>query len=290
MKAPIPMTELAENKADISILEESKDELQKILFSILHDFKNPMISILGYLRLIERELDDNASEKIKTYINNLKQSAFHLEDLLSDTTEAVFGGTTISESLVLNVKKLIHEIIEELKLLPYGGNIEYIIDDNLPNVRCDRKQAYRIFSNIIGNAVKFTSTIEKPRIEIGFNYPEFYIKDNGPGIDPKYNDKLFDYFTRFNGDDYDGLGIGLATAKRNIERIGGSIRIKSTPNNGATFFIKFPFVIKGRRFHNYNEGKQTREGEIQENNRRKLIMKTNNPPSSITEPIKSSDS
>ena len=111
----------------------------------------------------------------------------------------------------------------------------------------DKRLLKILFDNILSNAVKFSSKVAKPQIEVGCmvhdDYVDYFIKDNGIGIDMDKAEGMFRPFQRMVRDeDYPGFGIGLAIARRIISRHGGSIRVVSKPAMGATFYVRLPTV------------------------------------------------
>jgi hypothetical protein len=116
--------------------------------------------------------------------------------------------------------------------------------DALPTVVADATQLPQVFQNLIGNAIRFRAA-EAPRVHVSARAAEgewvFSVRDNGIGIDPKYHDRVFIMFQRLHGTrDYPGTGIGLAVAKRIVDRHGGRIWFESEPGKGATFSFTLP--------------------------------------------------
>ena len=113
----------------------------------------------------------------------------------------------------------------------------------LPTVRTDRSQVTLVFQNLISNAIKFRSDAA-PRVRIGAKKENrewvVTIADNGQGFDPEYAEQIFLPFKRLHGSDTPGSGIGLATCKRIVERLGGRIWVEAARGKGATFFFTLP--------------------------------------------------
>jgi two-component system, chemotaxis family, sensor kinase Cph1 len=131
----------------------------------------------------------------------------------------------------------------ELHLAIAEAGAEVVIDQ-LPNVRGDEQQLKQLLTNLVANAIKFHEE-ERPRVEVSssarYNEFVFAIRDNGIGIDPQYQDKLFKMFQRLHTkDEYPGTGIGLAISKKIVERHGGRIWFESELGNGATFYFTIP--------------------------------------------------
>ncbi|MEN6343135.1 MAG: ATP-binding protein [Methanospirillum sp.] len=116
---------------------------------------------------------------------------------------------------------------------------------DLPTVMADAAQLEQVFSNLIGNAVKYARDGVPPEVRISARPAggmwEFAVADNGIGIEPVYFDRIFEMFRRLHTHDkYGGTGIGLAVVKRIVERHGGTVRVESVPGEGTTFFFTLP--------------------------------------------------
>jgi signal transduction histidine kinase len=123
-------------------------------------------------------------------------------------------------------------------------NIEVVIHPSLPRFFFDHLQLTQIFQNLITNAAKFMGDQPRPKIEIGGTerngFVEFYVKDNGIGIDPSYHEKIFAIFQRLQDVKVEGTGVGLSIVKKIIDLSGGKVWIESQRGTGATFFLQLP--------------------------------------------------
>jgi signal transduction histidine kinase len=120
-----------------------------------------------------------------------------------------------------------------------------VVRENLPAIYCDARRIYHVFENLVVNAVKFTSGNKRPKIEIGCKdsgeFHEFYVKDNGIGIDSKYHQKIFEMFQRLKQtEDEEGTGLGLAIVDRIVKNHGGKVWVESEKGSGATFHFTLP--------------------------------------------------
>ncbi|MCP4633058.1 MAG: hypothetical protein GY855_09035 [candidate division Zixibacteria bacterium] len=253
------------NNLNLPLIDE---EIKKYLCTISHDLKIPLISIEGNLNRLEKEIKEELSPSASECMNFIKQSVTRMERMVDDLNHLAEIGKFDYELTIVEVLPLIDEIIRELHYIVDSKKIKFVINKNLPSIKCNRNWIYRIFSNLIGNAIKFSSNTNNPVISIGYNNGEFYIKDNGLGIDPSYHDDIFKLFTRINANSIEGSGIGLTAVKKFLDVIGGSIRVESMLGEGATFYIKFPHVeynSVNRNFENDNNN--------QANFRRSLTVK-----------------
>jgi signal transduction histidine kinase len=123
--------------------------------------------------------------------------------------------------------------------------INFVVDVNGATARADASGLAQSLRNYLDNAIKFTSKVDEPRIEIGSEERArscvVWVRDNGIGFDMKHHDEIFDIFQRLNvTDDYPGTGIGLAIVRKAMERMGGRAWAESEPGHGATFYLEIP--------------------------------------------------
>ena len=196
-----------------------------------------------------------------------------MNDLLDYLFELAQIGKVDEELSEIKTRKLIFEIINELRQTPNGNKTTFVVESDLPDIIFNKKRAYQVFLNVIGNAVKFSHNTDGAKIIIGFENDEIFIKDNGPGINPCYHEEIFKIFSRLNADGVEGTGIGLPTARKILKSLGGSIRVESALQNGATFYIKLS-VVKNKDSFSLEMDSTTLPHKLnQRNNRRKLKLK-----------------
>lgn len=117
--------------------------------------------------------------------------------------------------------------------------------DDLPTICCDPERMYQVFENLLVNGIKFTGTTDRPVIEIGCrdrgDSHQFYVRDNGIGIDPKHHRRIFEMFHRVQDiEDKDGTGLGLAIVDRIVNNHGGKVWVESEKGKGAIFYFALP--------------------------------------------------
>lgn len=234
-------------------LEFRNHELQQFSWVVSHDLKEPLRKIEIFVKLIRDRLKDD--ETAVNYINRTISSAERMTKLITDLLDySRLSSNVVPEKTDLN------EIVREVLL-----DFDYLIDRKkavltigaLPVINGIPSQLRQLFQNLIGNSLKFSKTDDVPLIEIFSerieekefeskpsatgNYCRIIVKDNGIGFDESYLDKIFIIFQSLNDrKNYEGTGIGLAIAKKIIERHNGLITAKSQNGEGATFIIVLP--------------------------------------------------
>jgi signal transduction histidine kinase len=140
---------------------------------------------------------------------------------------------------------MLKKVASSLKPSLNENGIELIVGDNLPSIYCDGERIYQVFENLLGNAIKFVHGAKNPRIEVGYqdkgDLHQFYVKDNGIGIDPKYHRQIFETFRQLKEiKDSEGTGLGLAIVDRIIHNHSGKVWVESQKAKGATFYFTLP--------------------------------------------------
>jgi light-regulated signal transduction histidine kinase (bacteriophytochrome) len=208
-----------------------------------HDLQEPLRMITSYLQLIERrhkgKLDAESDEFIAFAVDGANRLSQLINDLLSFSRVSTRGKPPepVDCSAVLGqVRANLAALFEETHAL--------MTNDELPTVMADAGQLTQVFQNLVGNAIKFRGA-EPPRVHVSAMQEGdewiFTVRDNGIGIDPQYHERIFVLFQRLNPrHEYPGTGIGLAIAKRIVERHGGRIWVESEPGKGSTFYFSIP--------------------------------------------------
>ena len=174
---------------------------------------------------------------VDTILNSTKEMGELIDNILS------FAGVS-EQSLnkyIFSANHLIEDIFNSINVDVNYPDTKVEIDKDLPKMMADKRMIAQVWSNLITNALKYSETKSNPRIEIGSkpidNKTVYFVKDNGVGFDPKYKEEIFDLFSRFSGDKFKGTGIGLAIAKRIIEKHNGKIWAESMPDEETTFYF-----------------------------------------------------
>jgi signal transduction histidine kinase len=230
-------------------LVRANRDLQQFAYVASHDLKEPLRMVTSYLQLLRRrsgdKLDDRSRQYIGFAIDGAERMDAMIDDLLDfsrvETQGKEFAAVDMDEVLSIALRDHRESIAES------GATVTH---DALPMVLADRSQMILLMDNLISNAIKFRD-VAAPQVHIsahgdGWEWV-FSVHDNGIGIDQEYQDRLFQMFQRLHTrDEYPGTGMGLAIAKRIVERHGGRIWFESVPGEGTTFLFSIPVKPKAR--------------------------------------------
>ena len=219
-------------------------EVESIVSSMSHDLKAPVVSMAGLASMVRKKYASALDKKGEHYLDRIVSNAHYMEELIQGILTLAKIGSQRDNSVKVEVVTVLHEVLEILGDDLARQNIEIVIQPALPQLEHDRLELTQVFQNLIANAAKFIGNRTHPRIEIGGrkikNWVEFYVKDNGIGIDPAYHEKVFRIFQRLKEVEVEGTGVGLPIVKKIMDLAGGKTWVQSRKNEGATFFVRFP--------------------------------------------------
>jgi PAS domain S-box-containing protein len=225
-------------------LEDKNSELERFTYTVSHDLKSPLITIKGFLGFLEQDAVNGNITRLKSDIQRISDATDKMQLLLNELLELSRIGRLTNPYQEIDFEELVHEAVDLLHGRLREKRVVVDIQEKLPTVYGDRRRLFEVLQNLIDNGAKFTGSQPQPRIEIGQNgsedgKPIFYVKDNGLGIEPTHQDRIFGLFNKLDANS-EGTGIGLALVKRIVEVHGGRIWVQSEVGNGSTFFFTLP--------------------------------------------------
>jgi signal transduction histidine kinase len=229
-------------------LEERNDELTRFTYTVSHDLRSPLVTIKGFVGMLNKDLQENQPEKIQSDLQRIAKATDKMDELLADLLELSRIGRIINPSEEINLTRLIEDAIDTVHARIQSKHVTVHVLSEPATVYGDRIRVREVFENLIDNAVKYMGDQADPVIEIGSQYESdeliLFVKDNGMGIEPQYHVRIFGLFEKLNPT-IEGTGIGLALVKRIIEVHGGKIWVESEGlGKGSIFCFTIPFVSR----------------------------------------------
>jgi signal transduction histidine kinase len=226
-------------------LQDAYSELESFAYAVSHDLKAPLRAIDGFSYLLLERYGEKLDDSGRAQLGRVRRGAAHMASLIDGLLAYSRMERRELHEDEIDIPKLAHSVLDEYgeQLRESGAQIK--LDVPAAIVRADREGFALVLRNFLGNAIKFTRDTSKPAIELGGKVESglltLWVRDNGIGFDPQYHDQIFKIFQRLHRmDEYSGTGIGLALARKAVQRMRGRIWAESEPGRGATFFIELP--------------------------------------------------
>ena len=222
----------------LAALEESRRELESLTYTIAHDLRAPLRTIEGFARALSEDSGEGLDEDGRRYLQHVLDAAQRMSLMLEGLLSLARIHRAELHPVPLELASVARGIVDRLRAAEPARSFEVAIAESIA-AEADPALLTAALEALLQNAWKFTRGREPARIEIGVqaaNPPVYFVRDNGVGFDMRYADKLFGPFQRLHSErEFEGVGIGLATAQRIIRRHGGRIWAQAAPDRGASF-------------------------------------------------------
>jgi PAS domain S-box-containing protein len=223
-------------------LRRSNHDLEQFAYVASHDLSEPLRVISGFVELLSRRYGSQLDEEGERFIDFIVSGVERMQTLIDDLLAYSRAGRATLDPREIDVAALVGDLLRALRpeLEARGVDIQL---GALPFVKAEKSLLRQVFQNLISNAVKFSDT-EAPAVRISSERVpgawRFEVSDNGPGVEPRYRERIFEMFQRLHGRDVPGSGIGLAIVKRLVERHGGHVWVSDASPRGAMFNFTIP--------------------------------------------------
>lgn len=223
-------------------LDAANQELEVFTYSVSHDLRAPLRQVAGFVRLLVEQLRAGLDPTAEHYLRRIQEGAHQMGRLVDDLLNLARIGRQDLHLRMTALNDVVEPILGDLSLDIAGREIEWRIDRHLPTVECDPGLISVVLTNLLSNAVKYTRPRKHAVIEIGQAREQseavVFVRDNGVGFDMRYGDNLFGVFQRLHrAEEFEGTGVGLATAQRIVHKHRGRIWAEAEPDRGATFYF-----------------------------------------------------
>ncbi len=226
----------------IEILKAKNAELERFSYAVSHDLKSPLVTIKGFLGLARKDLAAGNEERMEHDLERLGAAADKMALLLDDLLQLSRVGRQANTLMSVSMRRVASEAVSLLAAEIAERGVEVEVAPKMPVVIGDRLRLVQVLQNLLQNAIKYMGSQPSPRVAIGVRpgtedteEPVFFVRDNGLGIEPADQDKVFGLFQRLESSG-EGIGFGLALVKRIIDVHGGRIWVESEGRfRGSTF-------------------------------------------------------
>jgi PAS domain S-box-containing protein len=238
----------AEEKLEQAVLERTAalrmtiGELEAFSYSISHDMRAPLRAMQSFALILEEECAPQISPQGKQYLRRIVSAAERLDQLIQDVLTYSRVVRMEMDLQPVNLGKLLREILEVYPMFQ-RPEVAIELEGNFPLVLGNEAILTQCISNLLGNAIKFVAPGVKPCVRVWAESADtsgkirLLFADNGVGIEDSAHQKIFEIFQRVSKR-YEGTGIGLSIVKKGIERMGGSVGLKSKPGKGSVFWLE----------------------------------------------------
>jgi light-regulated signal transduction histidine kinase (bacteriophytochrome) len=219
-------------------------ELEAFSYSVSHDLRAPLRGIDGFARALIEECGPGLGPEGLRLVGTIRSETRRMAQLIDDLLAFSRAGRQQIEPSGIDMTELARSAFQNMVEAMPGAPPTFDLQP-LPAADGDRSMLRQVFTNLLGNAIKFSARHPTPRIEVS-GWPEgpnnvYVVRDNGVGFDPRYAHKLFSVFQRLHRqEDFEGTGVGLALVQRIVQRHGGRVWAESKPNEGALFYFALP--------------------------------------------------
>jgi signal transduction histidine kinase len=223
-------------------LRETVAQLEAFSYSISHDMRGPLRAMQQYAQILLEDYEAKLDEDAMDYLRRIARGANRLDRLIQDVLTYSRVARNAMPLVPIDLDKLVQDIVQQYPTFQ-APNAIIEVEGPLPGVIGNEASLTQCISNLLANAVKFVPSGKKPHVRV---YPgeqngkvSLVVEDNGIGIAPEHQSRIFDIFERINGNsDYEGTGIGLSIVKKTVERMGGEVGVESQLGKGSKFWIK----------------------------------------------------
>lgn len=225
-------------------LARANEEMEHFAYILSHDLQTPLRGIHNYVDFITEDMKSGATESAYQNLERLGRAADQLNRMVTELLGYSRIGRSDIEIVEIDVRALLDNIIETSADEP---NYTVTIHGEMPKLWAPLTMIRQVFQNLIENGLKYNRSAER-RVEIsarslnsGSHRWLFAFHDNGIGIDPEHHGTIFQMFKRLHSQKtFPGTGIGLATVRKCVQQLGGSITVESKPGEGSTFYVELP--------------------------------------------------
>ena len=223
-------------------LDGANVEFEEFVSMAAHNLRESLRDVASFSQLMTETYGGRLDSEAGVYLGRIRQGAARMQSLLTDVVDYWAASTGVRQASPTDMEAVLRQaLLGADKLIAERGAI--VSHDPLPRVRGDFEMLTKVLRHLLGNAIEYAGT-PSPRVHISSRLEGlecvFSVQDNGPGIDPAFQGRIFGVFKRLHGKEFPGNGLGLAFCKKAIEWHGGRVWMESAPAAGSTFYFTLP--------------------------------------------------
>ena len=235
----------AETRACLEVqrqLDRASAEFEEFVSMAAHDLRESLREVASFSQLLVETYAASLDSDAGVFLDRIQQGAARAQSLLADVVDYWATGARDRQSSHADMEAVLRQALLSMdKQIAERSAI--VTHDPLPRVCGDFEILTKVLRHLIGNAIEYCGT-PAPRVHISSRREDlawvFSVEDNGPGIDPAFQERIFGAFKRLHGNEHPGNGLGLAFCRKAIEWHGGRMWMESTPGAGSTFYFSLP--------------------------------------------------
>lgn len=231
-------------------LEARNEELDAFAHTVAHDLRGLVALIVGYAEMLEWNLPAFSKDALREHLRSIARSGHKMAEILEALLLLATVRSQEVETQPLDMASIVSEALSRLQGLVEQSGAEIILPSAWPAALGYAPWVEEVWYNYISNAIKYGG--QPPRLELGADFPpdapgmiRFWVRDNGPGLTPEEQSRLFVPFARLSSEER-GHGLGLSIVKRIVEKLGGQVGVESAPGQGSRFSFTLPAADVGR--------------------------------------------
>jgi len=246
-------TDITERKLVEDELSRKNAEIEQFIYTVSHDLRSPLVTVKTFLGYLGQDISTGDSNRIDKDMGFIHSAADRMEALLNELLDmSRLGRSTLPNDLV-TYREMLVEALDAVAGQISTGRVDLRVNDADLAMCGDRRRLLQIWQNLLDNALKYMGDQPEPRIEIGVDQQEgetvFYVSDNGIGIAPEYQKKVFGIFEKLDRHSA-GVGMGLTMVRRIVEMYGGHIQVESEGDGtGSCFRFTLPEALSCAPLH-----------------------------------------
>ena len=223
-------------------LRQTVSELESFSYTVSHDLRSPLRAMQGFAQAVVEDYGDKLDDQGRNYLERIKNAAERLDRLIQDLLSYTRLSRQDTQLVPLDADKILRDIVDNYPNL-HPPAAQVTVKGHLPRVQGHEAALTQVFSNLLGNAVKFVPAGTGPRVFVRTEDKpgrvRIYFEDNGIGVLPEDRERIFQMFVQINESQlYGGTGVGLAIVRKAVESMRGSVGVESVEEGGSRFWVE----------------------------------------------------